>query len=406
MTDVETKTQPRSARVVLKLALLVLFALAVLFLRRPDQFLHPYIWVEGGGFTLPAYVARGWATLFEPLAGYLLVTSKLLDLLGFQISILYAPQIAATLAMLFTCAVVVAIAFSPTYLRAPILCAAAVLLVPSDPEVFGVASYAFWWAGILLFLAVLWERDHQWLRHAYIVIGGLSSPIIGPAVALLGLRFVVQRNRQEFLALCMGGAMALAQFFAMRSQYRIMGSAYEIKFQPPLVLAEKFIGGFFHAYSTPYVGVAVLIALLAAGLIVWRKLNAPFYLLVAMFVIVSTSIAFRVHDGFEMLDPFRGGPRYFFYPFILLSWIMIWLAVVSPLPLRVVFAGAFACAIMLAGTGLSRRHDAVDWKQQILACANSEKYELPIQYIGKVSDMWHLTLTGAQCRDLIARSWF
>jgi hypothetical protein len=36
----------------------------VLFARRPDQFLHPYIWVEDGDPILKAYAERGFASFW------------------------------------------------------------------------------------------------------------------------------------------------------------------------------------------------------------------------------------------------------------------------------------------------------------------------------------------------------
>ena len=61
----------------------------------------------------------------------------------------WAPEIALVLTVAFTCAVVVAVALSPTHLRWPYLCAIAVLTIPVDPEVYAVSLLAFWWAGLL-----------------------------------------------------------------------------------------------------------------------------------------------------------------------------------------------------------------------------------------------------------------
>jgi hypothetical protein len=90
----------------------------------------------------------------------------------------------------------------------------------------------------------------------------------------------------------------------------------------------------------------------------------------------------------------------------LLSWILIWLAAVSPRPVQAVLAAGFALTLVLAGPRLSRRHDPLDWKHEVLACAQANRYELPIHYIGSRDEMWHVKLTGAQCRLLLARSFF
>lgn len=383
-------------------------AATILFARRPDQFLHPYIWVEEGVYTLRFYAESGWNTLFEPLAGYLLTASKLIDLTAFQLSILWAPEIAAALAIAFTCAVVVAIALSPTYLRWPYACALAPLLVPSNPEVFGTGSYAFWWAGLLLLLTVLWTEEKQWLRSIYLLLGGLSSPLIGAIVVLLGLRLVLERNRRELIATLIAAAASFAQVLGMLAQAQIGVEA--LNTWPDLaslpVLGQKFVGGFFHADTK----LAALVIAAAVAVLAWwmrRRLDRYFVLLVLSFLAVALLVAFRMPaDDLRGLAPFGSGPRYFFYPFILLSWILIWLAAVSPRPVQAVLAAGFALTLVLAGPRLSRRHDPLDWKHEVLACAQADRYELPIHYLGSKDEMWHVKLTGAQCRLLLARSFF
>ena len=138
------------------------------------------------------------------------------------------------------------------------------------------------------------------------------------------------------------------------------------------------------------------------------RLDRYFVLLVLLFIAAAIAITMRVPlDDFAHLAPFGSGPRYFFYPFILLSWIIIWLASVSPRPVQAVLAAALSLTVVLAGPRLSRRHDPLDWKHEVLACAQTDgDHELPIHYIGSATEMWHVKLTGAQCRRLLARSLF
>src|SRR5262249_53040358 len=133
---------------------LVLLTVAILFARRPDQFLHPYIWVEDGVINLKAYAERGLASLIEPVQGYSNLISKLIDVAAFRLSIEHAPEISLALTVAFTCAVVVAIALSPTHLQCPFLCAIVVLTIPTGPGVFAIPVNALWWAGRLLVLAL------------------------------------------------------------------------------------------------------------------------------------------------------------------------------------------------------------------------------------------------------------
>src|SRR5689334_5447567 len=151
---------------------LVGLTVLLLWLRRPDQFSHPYIWAEES-WLLQRYAEWGLAGLAQPVNGIEIGVSKLIALLSFKISILHAPAIAAWLTLAFTCGVVLAIRFAPTHLRARYLCALLPLLIPTSPEALAVGLYAFWWAGLLVILALMWDsgRNHQALRAAFIVIG-------------------------------------------------------------------------------------------------------------------------------------------------------------------------------------------------------------------------------------------
>jgi hypothetical protein len=389
-------------------SLLAVVSAAVIFARRPDQFLHPYIWVEEGYFTLRFYADSGWSTLLEPLAGYFLTASKLIDLTAFQLSIQWAPEIAAALAVAFTCAVSLAVALSPTHLRWRYACALAALLVPSHPEVFGTGAYTFWWAGLLLPLTVLWTDERQWLRRVYLVVGGLSSPLIGTITVLLALRVALERNRREMIATLIAGAATLVQLFGMRAQMAI-GVKPVVSWPTPVSIpgiAQKFVGAFFHADSLP-AGMAIAIALAFLAWVVRRRLDRYFGLLVLLFLTISFTITMRLGPGeLAHIGPFANGARYFFYPFILLGWILIWLASISPRIVQGGLAAGCALSLVLAGARLSWRHDGVDWKYHVLTCARTENYELPIHYLGSASDMWHAKFTGAQCRSLLARSLF
>jgi hypothetical protein len=206
------ETASRST-VALRVIALITFTIVVLVARRPDQFTHPYAWIEDGTIILPAYLDRGFDSIFEPVSGYLILSSKLIALSAFKLSAEYAPEIMVVLTTVFTCSVILAIALSPTHLPLPYLCAIATLIIPTDPEVFAISELSFWWAGLLSVLALLWdaERGRLWLRAGYLVFGGLSSPIVVPVAGLLVLRALVERRRSEFVAAAVAVAVAAIQ---------------------------------------------------------------------------------------------------------------------------------------------------------------------------------------------------
>src|ERR1700676_2907779 len=90
-----------------RISALVVITIIVLAYRRPDQFLHPYIWVEDGTLNLSRYAVCGIrCTFWLPIAGFFELIPKLIAIAAFKISIFHAPQISVALTVCFTSAVV------------------------------------------------------------------------------------------------------------------------------------------------------------------------------------------------------------------------------------------------------------------------------------------------------------
>jgi hypothetical protein len=390
-----------------QIAALVIVTTAILFLRRPDQFLIPAIFAEDGGVLLYRYAADGFATVVEPLNGYLVIATRLITLTAFKISLAWAPEISAALTLVFTCAIVIAIALSPTLLPWRFLCALAALLVPSAPENLAVSLYAFWWAGLLLPLALLWDtsRGMTGLRLAFVVLGGLSSPLIVPFAVLLALRAAFERNANELTATGVAIAIAAIQISTMQSTGTVAGSM-TLHGSDIIVAADRFAGTFVAGprrwFSEEHPGLIVLGFVAAAAWWSRKRLTWPIGLLMLSWgaACAATMLRLPVAD----LDPVRLGARYFFYPLILLTWLMIWIAAVSPHLVRAVFAVGFVLALGYVGGNFTRRHEPLNWREHVAACARSEQYALPVHTEGKLKDVWTVPLTGAQCRQMIRDS--
>ena len=199
----------------LKLIIIATAVMAVLFFRRPSQLFHPYIWVEEGTVTLPQYLQHGWFSLFYPVAGYLVIPAKLIFLLAASISFPHLPDMTYWMTVGFTIFVAASVALCPTYLKWPTACAAAMLLIPTDSEVFAVSEYAFWWGTLLVVVSVLWKPDagKTILRSCLTILGGLSSPLVILLTPLFILRALRFRRRSE--TLLSGLAMATATIQAV-----------------------------------------------------------------------------------------------------------------------------------------------------------------------------------------------
>lgn len=394
----------------LELLSLTAFTILVLFLRRPDQFLHPSIWIEDGWFNLRTFANHGAYLLVEPVSGYEIFATKLISYIAFSTSILWAPEIETVLMVLMTCAIIIAIARSPTHLPATLPCAIAVLLIPSDAEVFAVSAYANWWAGILLLLPPIWRQESQYVKNFFIVFGGLSTPLIFPITLALLVRCAIDRTRSDVVSALVAVAMSASQLLVLRSMGGIEQRTLDV--ETVRLAIDKFLGFFFVGAftldNTSYAGLGFFV-LMVLTIVAWTgraKLNRYFGLFVFMYTMICATVAAR--GPMAHLHPFVGGPRYFFYPFVLMMWTFIWLAMVSGIVVRAAMCAAFAFALISAGSQLSRRHDVFDWRANLRACALSDRYTLPIHFNRSKEDALRFSpvMTGEECRKLMARSFF
>lgn len=379
---------------------LVLLTVAVLFARRPDQFFHPYVWIEDKE-ALRSYLDHGIGLLLVPTSGYMITATKIIDYIAFRTSISWTPEIQVALTVLFTSAVIVAIALSPSHLKSPVFCSLAALLVPLNSEQFAVSAYAFWWAGLLLIIALLWDETKQPLRWLFILLGGLSSPLAVTLFPLFAIRAITERRRSEYIAVALVSVAAIVQAASIIKPNS--GTIHKITVEAVSLALNGFVGGFLHVYYF------APIAMIVIATLVWfarNRLNRYFYMLVAVYTITCGTIALRIplewYAG--MPNPATTAPRYSFYPFILLAWILIWVAAVSQTWVRAAIAAVLIAVHVPALPYMQRREDAIDWRKELAICSTQSTYELPIHYNGVAKEAWHVTVSGAECRNLQAWS--
>ncbi|MCG6204147.1 hypothetical protein LPW26_05835 [Rhodopseudomonas sp. HC1] len=381
----------------------------VLFVRRPDQFLAPYIWVEDGAKLLPDFLTYGWSSFFMPVQGYLILATKLLTLSSFSISFLHFATVSLAITVISTAAVVVFIAAAPTDLKLKPLCAAVVLLIPTDPEVFAVGEYIFWWAGLLILLALVWTPGGgaNWARWFAIGFGGLSSPIILPLSVLFVLRaWRLRGRREELVTLAVVLAVVAIQASVMLSTTDRVASLNVVSWQELRAVIERFFGSFICGSCEMSGRTRVVMGAVVLTLIVGASIRMPLtykLLLLSLLLIVATTIQ---RNPASILNPYSAGPRYFFYPYVLLSWLLISVAASSTwISLRIGAAAIVGCAIAVGLTHLSRYHTHINWEQQVRSCAASKIYGLPVHFDG-TSAPWVLQLKGDDCSKMVERSLF
>ena len=183
--------------------------LILLASRRWMQLIIPQVWDEDGTQIIPGFITHGWASLFTPVNGYLIMVPKLISAISLTISFSHYPIISTIIVWLFIASIGLAIVLSPTSLKGKLSCAILMLSIPSDPEVFGLPLYTFWWSSILLFLVSLWNEKNQTLgwRLAFLLIGGLSSPMIVLILSILYLRVFWYRSLRSEWVVALGGTI-------------------------------------------------------------------------------------------------------------------------------------------------------------------------------------------------------
>ena len=391
-------------------------AYAALFLllvvaRRHEQVFHPDVWVEEGPFVLKPLIDDGPLTLFQPVNGYLILVPKLISWISLSLSFSHYALIGTVMACLFAVAVATLVSTSPLKVKGGWALGAITLLVPSDPEVFGIALYTFWWASLLIFAVTLWdERSHDIKRRIiFVLMGGLSSPVIVMALPLFWLRAALYRKttRERIVA----GVATLCAILQGVTMLRSLGgtSATESLHELALIIP-KFLGG----YAVGNFGSLPIAALFAVGIAMaifmfaafWQQRHDPTSWFLAYLWVGSIALS-ATRAPLSLLSQDVNGPRYFFFPFVLQSWFFVHLLFSNPLPLLRAVAGALVVlSVANAAPVFTRPQTDLHWRAQARNCPFFAQYLMLVQYDGTAPHAWDFPLTGAQCRMLAQRDPF
>lgn len=407
--------------------ILVIFSLVILYFRRPVQFLNPYPLTEDATVILNDYLINGWGSLAQTVNGYYILSSKLINLISYEISFWHYPAIASALTQMFIIAVICAIAFAPTHLKAPYWCAVMTLLVKTGAECFGTPLYSFWWAGLLLVLVVIWRNNAKpWLRIGLLLFGGFSSPLIVVATPLLIALAIYKRNRNDIICAAVSLIPCIIQAYA------IINYVPDTPV-PPLVISGEnliyviraFFGSFvvLTEYNNRWLlfyGIVLIVITIGWG-IKWRchglkafiDNNLFFLLLLVWLAAAIASSVTRYPEMFSMdMHPFFSVHRYLFYPFIILTWLTIWMICKLKNNSYKLAIKMFLILILVNFIVEGAWHGMMgpsttkyNWYEQLaLALQSPEPYPLPTHSGGQHTREYALRSLDVQ--KLIEQSWF
>jgi len=366
--------------------------------RRACQLQYPDVWAEDGIRIIPGIFTKGFASLFDPVNGYMVLVSRLLSFITLHISFYQYGLISSLLSFLLIATVAFAVATSPTILVGKRWCALAMLSVPSNPEVFGLPLYAFWWVSVLLFLVVLWDQDDSspLLRIFYLLVGGLSSPVIITLLPLFYLRSYIYRAKPaehivSFLATAIAGFQLI--FILSSGASRIPSLWSIIQYVLPKFFGSFLVGNIWKQATWVFALALVIL------IIVWMY-DTRFRFRVSTVVVLPYLLAMSIALSVLRVDPAIihqriAGPRYFFYPYILLFWILIQIRFTRNRFSSI--AGVFLVIAMLNAIPVwSRSHDDLHWKDHVLSSYFFPYYTFPVQYDGNRALAWSVSLSEQQ----------
>ena len=367
----------------------------LLFSRRGSTITNPQVWAEDGVRYLPDFIEYGIGSLIIPISGYLVVIPRIIA--GLSLSLPYEyPFISTLLAWLFIIFVITIICYGPLLLKYRSACAIGCLLIPCDPEVFGVPLYSIWWAGLLIIVISIWKNNVKWekLRVLMLSIAALSSPIIIISTPIFLLRCLYFKKKIDKILFTISAFCTTLQLYFVLNNN--LSSGY-IDYNEKRItwIFKKFFGYFIfneNSLFNPYLWVLsyMLLAYLFVVLYISKYKFSCFVLFYFMLINIIVSV-YRV--DISLLNPISGGPRYFFLPFIMIFWILVQGIASS----EKFFLKCFTLSLILMmvfnsiTTSWSREHDDLEWAKN----TESAKYfldgfHMPIQYDGYESNAYKI----------------
>jgi len=382
--------------------------LIVLIARRTDQLTDPQVWGEEGTQIIPAFLEHGAKAFLIPVNGYLTTAPKLIAFLALAIGGLeHYPFVSTLLGLLFTASVFFWIGTAPLIVRGVALMPLAVALVPSDPEVLVVPLYTIWFAGLALSSLVLWKPEDRSRVGARVVVSlvcGLSTPVVIPLAVVGVLRALWIRARHETATAAALALAAVAQLWLLHAvpQNSSMPHPGEAVLVMARFLAYPLLLGLTAQPSPVWVwAIGAMHAVALFAVLVPKESRRRRLALFCLFVISAWTSIVRCQPP-TIMHPVLAGPRYFFFPFVFLSWL--WLDVLfSTARPAAKLVPAVAGALVLFSTSMhfNRRHAHLEWQPAVRMLLSQGHATLPVHSDGSLIRQWELKL--AFCGDRLCQ---
>ena len=194
--------------------LVLLAGLAILVLRRPDQFTNPQLWAEDGIFFFQARVI-GWKAFTLELAGYHHLAPRIIAALSQAVDPRWVPHVFVACTVALTLYVMSRALSSRCPLPWRIGCALAVVLMPDAGEVLLGAANIQWFLAsgfVLLLIADEPTRTSQRIHDAVAAVFlGMTGPFCILMTPLFAWRAFARRTRWSIVLASLVALCAVVQ---------------------------------------------------------------------------------------------------------------------------------------------------------------------------------------------------
>lgn len=235
-----------------------------------------------------------------------------------------------------------------------------------------------------------------------LVIASLSSPVCLVTLPLFWFRAWKFKNiSSEPLLAIFATTLSFAQLFIMIAN----SNPGQFNLLSIYLIIPAFFGSYLVGNLNP--GLNWLMGLLLFLFIFSPFLKNRNWVMSALLYLLIASIFMLIYRvDIRILHPIDAGPRYFFFPYILLSWLLIQFLFSENFFIKVLAGFFWLISCVNAIPHLERRHDSLSWREHVYQCAQTQTYTFPIHFAGNKNNTWSFTLRREQCAKLIARDPF
>lgn len=389
------------------LAFAVFFSVALV--RSYGKLIHSNIWVEDSIY-LSQYSGHGWTSIFYSTSNFLHLGTRLLNAIIQSISVRFYPTISVFVSLLMISYICMAIAKLIGGSKG-FLFALSMLLVPSDPEVFGLPSYLFWFTGIYLIALSIsdFERftNRQFLIYCtFALLFGLTGPMALVTLPIYLVRLVFARIdgkplRRTWLLGCLTFVVSAVQtLYYLRSKHQSVG--LDIKLGEALLWPLEASGSYFVGIRHPdwnlEVGILLLVIFILSVLALQRSLFSIFIYI----LLVASALQTALRVDTDIIHPIITAPRYYFVTYVLTGWLITDL-IYRIFRHRIAHVSIGLVIVLMCGYNANVAIDrtVVDfhWPSYFASCKSFNVLNSPVQVDGSYQGSWTMELDSELCKE-------